>query len=111
MEMRLNVNHATSDYNHTDWEAGIGRLTDWLLWQVLPNLQNSAYLYFLPNTQKIGVFDEADEVPAGWEIICGQDIRHWFGVATREPVSYTHLRAHETVLELVCRLLLEKKQR
>ena len=27
----------------------------------------------------------------------------------REPVSYTHLRAHETVLELVCRLLLEKK--
>ena len=35
--------------------------------------------------------------------------------ATREladrvgPVSYTHLRAHETVLDLVCRLLLEKK--
>ena len=26
-----------------------------------------------------------------------------------EPVSYTHLRAHETVLDLVCRLLLEKK--
>ena len=24
-------------------------------------------------------------------------------------VSYTHLRAHETVLDLVCRLLLEKK--
>ena len=30
----------------------------------------------------------------------------------REPgaVSYTHLRAHETVLDLVCRLLLEKKK-
>ena len=27
----------------------------------------------------------------------------------RTPVSYTHLRAHETVLDLVCRLLLEKK--
>mgnify|MGYP003377633110 CR=1 FL=1 len=27
-----------------------------------------------------------------------------------EPVSYTHLRAHETVLDLVCRLLLEKKK-
>ena len=27
-----------------------------------------------------------------------------------EPVSYTHLRAHETVLDLVCRLLLETKQ-
>ena len=26
-------------------------------------------------------------------------------------VSYTHLRAHETVLDLVCRLLLEKKQK
>eukprot|EP00656_Telonema_subtile_P031867 TRINITY_DN34905_c0_g1_i1.p1 TRINITY_DN34905_c0_g1~~TRINITY_DN34905_c0_g1_i1.p1 ORF type:complete len:429 (+),score=120.48 TRINITY_DN34905_c0_g1_i1:117-1403(+) len=31
---------------------------------------------------------------------------HW-----GEPVSYTHLRAHETVLDLVCRLLLEKKNK
>ena len=29
----------------------------------------------------------------------------------RAPVSYTHLRAHETVLDLVCRLLLEKKKK
>ena len=28
----------------------------------------------------------------------------------KETVSYTHLRAHETVLDLVCRLLLEKKK-
>ena len=28
-----------------------------------------------------------------------------------EPVSYTHLRAHETREDLVCRLLLEKKRR
>ena len=28
----------------------------------------------------------------------------------REPVSYTHLRAHETVLDLVCRLLLATKK-
>ena len=27
-----------------------------------------------------------------------------------EPVSYTHLRAHETEADLVCRLLLEKKK-
>src|SRR5665811_1652729 len=27
------------------------------------------------------------------------------------PVSYTHLRAHETVLDLVCRLLLDKKKK
>ncbi len=26
----------------------------------------------------------------------------------RGPVSYTHLRAHETVLDIVCRLMLEK---
>ena len=36
---------------------------------------------------------------------------HVVGAATNvEPVSYTHLRAHETVLDLVCRLLLDKKQ-
>ena len=29
--------------------------------------------------------------------------------ARTPPVSYTHLRAHETVLDLVCRLLLETK--
>ena len=31
----------------------------------------------------------------------------WTGLTA---VSYTHLRAHETVLDLVCRLLLEKKK-
>ena len=30
---------------------------------------------------------------------------------TLAPVSYTHLRAHETVLDLVCRLLLEKTKK
>ena len=36
----------------------------------------------------------------------------WVGDESRTiiPVSYTHLRAHETVLDLVCRLLLEKKK-
>ena len=36
----------------------------------------------------------------------GQD-----GVVTVEAVSYTHLRAHETKANLVCRLLLEKKKK
>ena len=31
-------------------------------------------------------------------------------VETKEAVSYTHLRAHETEADLVCRLLLEKKK-
>eukprot|EP00658_Telonema_sp_P-2_P029510 TRINITY_DN22449_c0_g1_i1.p1 TRINITY_DN22449_c0_g1~~TRINITY_DN22449_c0_g1_i1.p1 ORF type:complete len:516 (+),score=72.78 TRINITY_DN22449_c0_g1_i1:154-1701(+) len=33
------------------------------------------------------------------------------GVGGVEPVSYTHLRAHETPEHLVCRLLLEKKKK
>src|SRR5665811_2171525 len=41
--------------------------------------------------------EEVDSMGAG--MIC----------AVMGPVSYTHLRAHETVLDLVCRLLLEKK--
>eukprot|EP00657_Telonema_sp_P-1_P001288 TRINITY_DN12980_c0_g1_i1.p1 TRINITY_DN12980_c0_g1~~TRINITY_DN12980_c0_g1_i1.p1 ORF type:complete len:107 (+),score=39.82 TRINITY_DN12980_c0_g1_i1:116-436(+) len=40
--------------------------------------------------------------------------RHLRGTKTPvlcvDTVSYTHLRAHETVLDLVCRLLLEKKK-
>ncbi len=32
------------------------------------------------------------------------------GGSTPFPVLYTHLRAHEPVLDLVCRLLLEKKK-
>src|SRR5664280_3395750 len=34
-----------------------------------------------------------------------------FGLNKIRAVSYTHLRAHETVLDLVCRLLLEKKKK
>ena len=33
------------------------------------------------------------------------------GLTNETAVSYTHLRAHETVLDLVCRLLLEKKNK
>src|SRR5665648_401377 len=37
---------------------------------------------------------------------CAEDITEHLRA---EPVSYTHLRAHETRHDLVCRLLLEKK--
>ena len=39
----------------------------------------------------------------GWEFSCND-----FGL---DAVSYTHLRAHETLRYLVCRLLLEKTKR
>src|SRR5664280_2738900 len=44
--------------------------------------------------------ERAEEVPGDGVAECGHD-----------AVSYTHLRAHETVLDLVCRLLLEKKKK
>src|SRR5450759_1805372 len=34
-----------------------------------------------------------------------------FACDSLDPVSYTHLRAHETRHDLVCRLLLEKKKK
>ena len=36
--------------------------------------------------------------------------RDFYGRVRAIPVSYTHLRAHETEADLVCRLLLEKKK-
>src|SRR5450756_2648931 len=75
--------------------------------------------------QANGIGLSLSDVPPG----CPKGIRsdhHWFletrkGVPTNwagtpdaahlEPVSYTHLRAHETRHDLVCRLLLEKKKK
>src|SRR5665811_1979987 len=43
--------------------------------------------------------------PSSRTTLIGEQPNPW------DPVSYTHLRAHETVLDLVCRLLLEKKKK
>jgi len=43
--------------------------------------------------------------PPKYRVGAGQDEEY----RCLKAVSYTHLRAHETVLDLVCRLLLEKK--
>ena len=46
-------------------------------------------------------------------LFCAADPMQVVGDLLRDlgTVSYTHLRAHETVLDLVCRLLLEKKKK
>ena len=77
---------------------------------------------FVLNEPRGGVFRHANLlVPAkdpraqmGWIIMEPADTPPMSGsnslcVAT-VPVSYTHLRAHETGRNLVCRLLLEKKK-
>ena len=57
---------------------------------------------------KIGVWDDAYYLTTQPGPFTSADLR----AVDRDamPVSYTHLRAHETVLDLVCRLLLEKKK-
>src|SRR5664279_5134474 len=48
-------------------------------------------------------------IPSGssWITVCACRLRTCVKITAR-PVSYTHLRAHETDSYLVCRLLLEK---
>ena len=53
----------------------------------------------------------------GTELVGDKDAPYFIGALLDgdepqggEPVSYTHLRAHETRHDLVCRLLLEKKK-
>src|SRR5450756_2681832 len=45
----------------------------------------------------------------GWDILAVVFCA-WVWSTVWGPVSYTHLRAHETRHDLVCRLLLEKKK-
>ena len=61
----------------------------------------------------IEVQDECKRYRAGGSVICAND-HVSFSVERGElaiAVSYTHLRAHETGRNLVCRLLLEKKKK
>ena len=66
-----------------------------------------------PQTLQQGVVHRARAERRG--VVCGQRCAAVGGEPrtnerTAPSVSYTHLRAHETVLDLVCRLLLEKKK-
>src|SRR3546814_4734114 len=64
------------------------------------------------------VFVDDQHAPVARRSICGDGLGKYLTVSAihgfhrREvaAVSYTHLRAHETKANLVCRLLLEKKK-
>ena len=56
-------------------------------------------------TVKVGTPSDPETIRSSVLLLSAMDLFDEVGVA----VSYTHLRAHETVLDLVCRLLLEKK--
>ena len=61
---------------------------------------------------------DSQRIEHGIDLFQGSHVMDAYGPGTETSfvriedlaVSYTHLRAHETVLDLVCRLLLEKKK-
>src|SRR5678816_3919039 len=61
-----------------------------------------------------GLWYEGEAVGAhgetGGEVVFNTSLTGYQEILT-DPVSYTHLRAHETPEHLVCRLLLEKKKK
>ena len=58
-----------------------------------------------------GTGEETDDMSKVIGIDLGTTLHHCHTGIGRAPVSYTHLRAHETDSYLVCRLLLEKKKK
>ena len=63
-------------------------------------------------TMAVAVVSAAAKIPVRWDVAMTGEITlrgKILAIGGFTAVSYTHLRAHETVLELVCRLLLEKK--
>ena len=58
-----------------------------------------------------GSFHEIDSSDIAFRIAASMALKEAMKKGNPQPVSYTHLRAHETVLDLVCRLLLEKKKK
>ena len=65
--------------------------------------------------QSVALVVDVSEARQGRDVLAavvGTEEQFTPGVEGRsDAVSYTHLRAHETVLDLVCRLLLEKKHK
>ena len=94
---------------HIKSELGRYRMRGMALMKKIPTFDD---LVFLPGTLTRFVIEGYREKCETKTIIgprCENPIELDIPVYITGTVSYTHLRAHETVLELVCRLLLEKK--
>src|SRR5665811_1515377 len=64
----------------------------------------TSFLYFLRDRLK----EDPDFIEHNRADLCASLQHTIVSILIGKAVSYTHLRAHETVLDLVCRLLLEK---
>ena len=69
------------------WLTDLGAVKD---------INNPSKWYLLLSNWNATIIFEQEDLSVIWE--------------SEGPVSYTHLRAHETLRHLVCRLLLEKKK-
>src|SRR5450756_1779117 len=84
-----------------DLEKRYGGIDSVLIWPVYPNIG-------IDNRNQFDCFRDMPGGIAGIKQMVAD--YHKRGVRVLFPVSYTHLRAHETRHDLVCRLLLEKKK-
>ncbi|WDT36827.1 FGGY-family carbohydrate kinase [Streptococcus pneumoniae D39] len=66
-------------------------------------------IYVIGGGARASYFNQMIANRTGKEVLTGST--EGTAVGNIVAVSYTHLRAHETVLDLVCRLLLEKKKK
>src|SRR5680860_1685587 len=98
-------------------------LWDWTLILLVPAIVLSLYAQYKVKT----TFNKYSKVPSAQGLTGAQAARRLLDSAGLQdvqieaasgrlsdhydPVSYTHLRAHETDSYLVCRLLLEKKKK
>src|SRR5450756_2682173 len=74
--------------------------------------EQESYYLALYGPQSTQEYVEGEEYVWNWEEAgCqGYAQNEVYPDSMGDPVSYTHLRAHETRHDLVCRLLLEKKK-
>src|SRR5678815_2955690 len=102
-------------YSKLKHESGVHRV------QRVPQTEASGRIHtsaitvaVLPEAEEVDVKIDAKDLRI--DTFCssgpgGQSVNTTYSAVRITPVSYTHLRAHETPEHLVCRLLLEKKKK